>query len=59
MPHTDMGDDLESVPNTPRWVKVIGIIIAVIILLMVILHLSGHSPMGHGAHTAPGAQMQL
>jgi hypothetical protein len=39
----------ESPPPTPRWVKVFGIIVLVVILLVAILVLSGHaSPVQHG-----------
>jgi hypothetical protein len=30
-----------SPPNTPRWVKVFGIIVIILVLLFVILHLTG------------------
>lgn len=36
-----------SPPSTPRWVKVSGIIVIVLILLFVILHLTGN---GFGEH---------
>ena len=36
-----------SPPSTPRWVKVFGIIVIVLILLFVILHLTGN---GFGDH---------
>ena len=36
--------------TTPRWVKVFGIIVIVLILLFVILHLTGG---GFGGHTSP------
>ena len=35
-------------PATPRWVKVFGIIVIVLVLLFVILHLTGR---GFGGHT--------
>ncbi len=43
------GPDEESTAGTPRWVKVLGIIAFVIVLLFVILHLAfggfgSHSP---------------
>ncbi len=34
-------------PSTPRWVKVSAIIVIVLVLLFVIAHLTGISPMGH------------
>jgi hypothetical protein len=45
--------------GTPRWVKVFGIIAIVLVLLLVIIHLTGHSPSGHTSHpslTEHGAQ---
>jgi hypothetical protein len=36
--HGDAGDDTSSIP---RWVKVLGIIIVVLVLLFVIMHLTG------------------
>ena len=39
--------------GTPRWVKVFGIIAIVLVLLLVIIHLTGHSPVGHTAHPSP------
>lgn len=43
-------------PSIPLWVKVMGAIITVLILLFVILHLTGHSPMNHRSHMLPGPQ---
>jgi hypothetical protein len=40
----------ESRPSTPRWVKVSVVIAIIMILLFVILHLTGNSFGGHGAH---------
>ena len=34
-------------PSTPRWVKVSAIIVIALVLLFVIAHLAGLSPMGH------------
>jgi hypothetical protein len=51
--------DLPPYPGTPRWVKVVGIIAVVLVLLFVILHLTGnrfrfHTSSGnHGGHTPP------
>ena len=41
-------DDEESTTGTPRWVKMLGIIAIVLVLLFVILHLAGG---GFGGHT--------
>jgi hypothetical protein len=40
-----------SYPGTPRWVKVSGIILIVLVLLVVIMLLTGHGP---GRHTSSG-----
>jgi len=37
-----------SAPSTPRWVKVFGIVVLLLILLYIVLHLAGLSPTGHG-----------
>jgi hypothetical protein len=48
-PSYDTGDDRGSATSTPRWVPVLGIVLAVIlVLLLVVLHLTG--VLGPGAH---------
>jgi hypothetical protein len=42
-PAPDTGDDT----GTPRWVKVLGIIAIVLVLLFVIMHLTGGGFGGH------------
>ena len=39
-----------SPPATPRWVKVFGLVIIVLILLFAILHLTGNNFSDHGSH---------
>ena len=40
-----------SYPGTPRWVKVSGIMVIVLVVLVAIMLLSGHGP---GRHTSFG-----
>jgi uncharacterized membrane protein len=40
--------DMRPYPGTPRWVKILGIILVVAILLFVVMHLAGG--MGPGMH---------
>jgi hypothetical protein len=46
---TGAGPDRESATDTPRWVKVFGIIAFIVVLLFVILIVTGHTP-PEGAH---------
>ena len=41
----------ERAPGIPRWVKVFGIVVIALVVLFVILHLTGNSPV---THTMPG-----
>lgn len=45
-------------PSTPRWVKVFGIVMIVLVILFVILHLSGNGFGGLHSHTMPSSLMQ-
>ena len=46
---TGVGPDRGSATSTPRWVPVLGIVIAIVlVLLLVVLHLTG--VLGPGAH---------
>jgi len=46
---TGAGPDSESAASTPRWIKIVGIVIAVLVVLMfVVMHLTG--AVGPGAH---------
>lgn len=44
---TEIGTAAGSTPSTPRWVKVFGIFGIALVLLIAILHLTGHSLGGH------------
>lgn len=44
------GPDRESVTDTPRWVKVFGIVALVLVLAFVITHLTGRG-FSHDDHT--------
>ena len=49
-----------STHSTPRWVKGIGIIVIILVLLFGSLHLIGgsllgHAPGGHGDHSPPSS----
>lgn len=44
---TSVAADRASTTGTPRWVKVLGIIVIVLLLLFVTLHLTGKNPGGH------------
>ena len=46
MSQTDVEPNRRSTPRTPRWVQVFGIIFIALVLLFVVLHLTGLSPMG-------------
>lgn len=55
----DTGDDTGAVPDrgwtrTPRWVKVSGIVAAVLVLLFVVMMFTGGGGHGPGRHTQPG-----
>ena len=39
---------LDGDGTMPRWVKVFGIVAAVLVVVFVILHLAGLGPTGHG-----------
>jgi hypothetical protein len=50
--------DLPRYPGTPRWVKVFGIIVVILVALFVVLHVSGHGLADHassGDRTVSGA----
>ena len=46
----------ESASGIPRWVKVVGVVVAVLVLLVVVVMLvggGGHRPRRHGMSTEP------
>jgi hypothetical protein len=49
--------DIESPPGTPRWVKLFGITVVILVLLLAGLHLTGYTP----THGMPmhGMSMQV
>ena len=51
MSQTHVKPDRGSPPKTPRWVKVLGVIFIILVLVFVILHLTGNSLGGPGGHT--------
>jgi hypothetical protein len=51
----DLAADRESAPGMPRWVKVSGIIVAVLVLLLVIVLLISGSEHGPRRHLSGGA----
>lgn len=40
----------DTSPATPRWVKILGIVLLVLVLLFVAMHLTGNSIGGPGSH---------
>ena len=46
MPDYDQLDP--SAPGVPRWVKVFGIVAAVVVVLVVVMLVGGHGPGRHG-----------
>ena len=46
-------------PGTPRWVKVSGIIVIVLVVLVAIMLLSGHGPGRHTSSGDAGSQVVL
>ncbi len=54
MSHSYLDPEHESPPGTPGWMKALGIVGLVLVLLFGLLHLTGNSPGGPGSHTMPG-----
>lgn len=53
----DPGPDTAEDASTPRWVKVSGTIVIILVLLVVAMLLAGHGPGRHmpGGHLAPSS----
>jgi hypothetical protein len=51
-PAADRSSGPGSVPvaGTPRWVKVLGVLVLLLVLIVVVLHLTGNGPGGPGSH---------
>ena len=51
-PSSDPGGpaDAGQRAGTPRWVKVLGILVVLLVLLVAVLHLTGNSLGGPGSH---------
>jgi hypothetical protein len=46
----DHAADAGQPVGTPRWVKVLGVLVLVLVLLVAVLHLTGNSLGGPGSH---------
>jgi len=44
---TETSVDREMPPPTPRWVKVFVVVLGVILIVVVVLHATGHGMHGH------------
>jgi hypothetical protein len=63
--HSDRGDDTDapddgSTTDTPRWVKVFGIVALVVVLLIAVMLImrGGHGPGRHTSSADAGTQAQ-
>jgi hypothetical protein len=54
--HTGAGHRVRSIPGVPWRVKAFGILAAVVVLLVVILHFTGH---GFDSHTSAPAEHRM
>ncbi len=54
-PSTDPAPGAGPSSGTPRWVKVLGVLVLLLVLLVVVLHVTGNSLGGQGDHLGLGA----
>jgi len=47
---TPLPPDRATPPSMPRWVKVFGIILLMLVIVVIILHLTGNNLGGHIPH---------
>lgn len=52
------GPDGEATTGPPRWVKVFGIVLAVVVLLLAVVLLTGGGNHGPSRHSAPAGLIQ-
>jgi hypothetical protein len=58
MTQTHLETSDPAMARTPRWVKVFGIIAAVLVALFIVLHLTGNSPGGPHSHLQPASPLK-
>jgi hypothetical protein len=52
-------DNRQPYPGTPRWVKVSGIVVILLVVLVAIMLLAGHGPGRHGLSGGAGSRVVL
>ena len=55
----ERGADARPAAGTPRWVKVLGLLVLLLLLLLLVLHLTGNSVGGPGSHLGSAVFLQL
>jgi hypothetical protein len=55
----DRGPEARPAAGMPRWVKVLGVLVLLVVLLVVVLHLTGNSLGGPGSHLGSAVSGQL
>ncbi len=58
-PAPDRSPDDAAAGGIPRWVKVLGVLVLLLILVVAVLHLTGNSAGGPGSHLGSTAPRQL